>query len=181
MLLPIRPAELGKTTNTTFTTSYNLLCVAILLQGKQQNTTFLVNHELKQSLLKLCHGAKKCHKMEHLRLECASLLSWRSVVHSCFPCRNPWSAWASKRRLSPRSVVSCCKSCSSCFLCVHVESHHFREEPQFFLSLLGQATTTGCGDRSLSLRRGSRSESLPYCADRHRHTFLYRFPSHLFS
>ena len=83
--------------------------------------------------------------------------------------------------MSPRSVVTCCKSCSSCFLCVHVESHHFREEPQFFLSLLGQATTTGCGDRSLSLRRGSRSESLPYCADRHRHTFLYRFPSHLFS
>ena len=80
MLLPIRPAELGKTTNTTFTTSYNLLCVAILLQGKQQNTTFLVNHELKQSLLKLCHGAKKCHKMEHLRLECASLLSWPDFV-----------------------------------------------------------------------------------------------------
>ena len=22
----------------------------------------------------------------------------RSVVHSCFPCCNPWSAWASKRR-----------------------------------------------------------------------------------
>ena len=24
-------------------------------------------------------------------------------VHSCFPCSNPWSAWASKRRCVPRS------------------------------------------------------------------------------
>ena len=32
----------------------------------------------------------------------------RSVVHSCFPCSNPWSAWASKRRCVPR-VVTCCK------------------------------------------------------------------------
>ena len=42
VLLPIRPAELGKTTNTTFTTSNNLRAVAriaLLLQGKQQNTT----------------------------------------------------------------------------------------------------------------------------------------------
>ena len=41
VLLPIRPAELGKTTNTTFTTCNNLRAsrVAILLQGKQQNTT----------------------------------------------------------------------------------------------------------------------------------------------
>ena len=41
VLLPIRPVELGKTTNTTFTTCNNLhaSCVAILLQGKQQNTT----------------------------------------------------------------------------------------------------------------------------------------------
>ena len=41
VLLPIRPAELGKTTNTTFTTSNNLRAVAriaLLLQGKQQNT-----------------------------------------------------------------------------------------------------------------------------------------------
>jgi hypothetical protein len=41
VLLAIRPAELGKTTITTFTTSNNLHAVAriaILLQGKQQNT-----------------------------------------------------------------------------------------------------------------------------------------------
>ena len=44
------------------------LRVAILLQGKQQNTTFSVNHELKLSLLKLGHGAKKCHKMDTLLL-----------------------------------------------------------------------------------------------------------------
>ncbi len=42
VLLPISPAELGKTTNTTFTTSNNLRAVAriaILLQGKQHDTT----------------------------------------------------------------------------------------------------------------------------------------------
>ena len=27
------------------------------------------------------------------------------------------------------ATVTCCKSCSSCFPCVHVESLHFREEP----------------------------------------------------
>ena len=47
VLLPIRPAELGKTTNTTFTTSNNLRAVAriaLLLQGKQQNTTLSTSH-----------------------------------------------------------------------------------------------------------------------------------------
>ena len=40
VLLAIRPPELGKTTNTTFTTSNNtrFARIAILLQGKQQNT-----------------------------------------------------------------------------------------------------------------------------------------------
>ena len=28
------------------------------------------------------------------------------------------------------ATVTCCKSCSSCFPCVHVESLHFREEPK---------------------------------------------------
>ena len=63
--------------------------VAILLHGKQQNTTLRLGHSCRLSL--------------------------RSVVHSCFPCSNLRSTRASKRQLSPRSVVHCCKSCSSCF------------------------------------------------------------------
>ena len=31
------------------------------------------------------------------------IIFWRSVVHSCFPCSNSRSAWASKRRCPPRS------------------------------------------------------------------------------
>ena len=57
VLLPIRPAELGKTTNTTFTTSNNLRAVAriaLLLQGKQQNTTLRHGHFLLIVLAKRC-------------------------------------------------------------------------------------------------------------------------------
>jgi hypothetical protein len=44
----IIPADIGKTTNTTFTTIYNFTsfaCITILLQGKQHDTTFSVSHE----------------------------------------------------------------------------------------------------------------------------------------
>ena len=34
--------------------------------------------------------------MEQFRLECASLLSGRSVVSCCLLCSNPWSAWGPK-------------------------------------------------------------------------------------
>ena len=114
VLLPIRPAELGKTTNTTFTTSNNLRAVAriaLLLQGKQQNTT------LRQDITP-GEISRKCVQGEALFIVV-------SIAASLM------SAWASKRRLSPRSVVSCCKSCSSCFPCVHVASLHFPEEPLF--------------------------------------------------
>ena len=114
VLLPIRPAELGKTTNTTFTTSNNLRAVAriaLLLQGKQQNTT------LRQDITP-GEISRKCVQGEALFIVV-------SIAASLM------SAWASKRRLSPRSVVSCCKSCSSCFPCVHVASLHFPEEPCF--------------------------------------------------
>ena len=117
VLLPIRPAELGKTTNTTFTTSNNLRAVAriaLLLQGKQQNTT------LRQDITP-GEISRKCVQGEALFIVV-------SIAASLM------SAWASKRRLSPRSVVSCCKSCSSCFPCVHVASLHFPEEPLFCLS-----------------------------------------------
>ena len=115
VLLPIRPAELGKTTNITFTTSNNLRAVAriaLLLQGKQQNTT------LRQDITP-GEISRKCVQGEALFIVV-------SIAASLM------SAWASKRRLSPRSVVSFCKSCSSCFSCVHVASLHFPEEPKIY-------------------------------------------------
>ena len=48
VLLPIRPAELGKTTNTSFTTSYNAFDKPCA----------------KPSSLELCHGEKGYHEME---------------------------------------------------------------------------------------------------------------------
>ena len=65
--------------------------VTILLHGKQQNTT--------------------------LRLERASLLSWRNGSISWYP----FSSWHNLNKLSsahdlPRSVVTCCKGYLSCFL-----------------------------------------------------------------
>ncbi len=86
VLLPIRPAELGKTTNTTFTTSNNLRAVAriaLLLQGKQQNTT------LRQDITP-GEISRKCVQGEALFIVV-------SIAASLM------SAWASKRRLSPRS------------------------------------------------------------------------------
>ena len=58
VLLPISPAELGKTTNTTFTTSYNAsrgqndaTRQTSLLQGKQQDTTASRGHKTVPTLL----------------------------------------------------------------------------------------------------------------------------------
>ena len=85
VLLPIRPAELGKTTNTTFTTSNNtrFACITILLQGKQQNT------RLRQDITP-GEISRKCVQGEALFIVV-------SIAASLM------SAWASKRRLSPRS------------------------------------------------------------------------------
>ena len=112
VLLPIRPAELGKTTNTTFTTSNNLRAVAriaLLLQGKQQNTT------LRQDITP-GEISRKCVQGEALFI----VVSLAATLGQHGPRRGD---------VSPRSVVTCCKSCSSCFPCVHVESLNFREEP----------------------------------------------------
>ena len=87
MLLPIRPAELGKTTNTTFTTSNNLRAVAriaLLLQGKQQNTT------LRQDITP-GEISRKCVQGEALFIVV-------SIAASLM------SAWASKRRC-PREAL----------------------------------------------------------------------------
>ena len=87
VLLPIRPAELGKTTNTTFTTSNNLRAVAriaILLQGKQQNTT------LRQDITP-GEISRKCVQGEALFIVV-------SIAASLM------SAWASKRRC-PREAL----------------------------------------------------------------------------
>ena len=137
VLLPISPAELGKTTNTTFTTSNNAfdkpcaepsslgLChgekgyhemeptrfarIAILLQGKQQNT------RLRQDITP-GEISRKCVQGEALFI----VVSLAATLGQHGPRRGD---------VSPRSVVTCCKSCSSCFPCVHVESLNFREEP----------------------------------------------------
>ena len=85
------PCWIWKTTWTTFTTCNNLHAsrVTILLHGKQQNTT--------------------------LRLERASLLSWRNGSISWYP----FSSWHNLNKLSSAhdlpSVVTFCKGCSSCF------------------------------------------------------------------
>ena len=87
VLLPIRPAELGKTTNTTFTTSNNLRAVAriaLLLQGKQQNTT------LRQDITP-GEISRKCVQGEALFIVV-------SIAASLM------SAWASKRRC-PREAL----------------------------------------------------------------------------
>ena len=87
VLLPIRPAELGKTTNTTFTTSNNLRAVAriaLLLQGKQQNTT------LRQDITP-GEISRKCVQGEALFIVV-------SIAASLM------SAWASKRR-RPREAL----------------------------------------------------------------------------
>ena len=113
VLLPISPAELGKTTNTTFTTSNNLRAVAriaLLLQGKQQNTT------LRQDITP-GEISRKCVQGEALFI----VVSLAATLGQHRPRRGD---------VSPRSVVTCCKSCSSCFPCVHVESLHFLEEPE---------------------------------------------------
>ena len=85
-LLPIRPAELGKTTNTTFTTSNNtrFACITILLQGKQQNT------RLRQDITP-GEISRKCVQGEALFIVV-------SIAASLM------SAWASKRRC-PREAL----------------------------------------------------------------------------
>ena len=42
----------------------------------------------------------------------------RSVVHSCFPCSNPWSAWASKRRYPGEALFIVVKVVQVVFLYV---------------------------------------------------------------
>ena len=104
-----------KTTNTTFTTNNNLHATraTILLQGKQQNTT--------------------------LRLERASLLSWRNCSISWYP----FSSWHNLNKLSsdhdlPRSVVTCCKGCSSYFpMCPRrANIHHISKHSATFFGPL---------------------------------------------
>ena len=68
--------------------------VAILLHGKQQNTTLRLGHSYRLSL--------------------------RSVVHSCFPCSNLWSTRASKRRCPREALFKVVKVVQVVFLYVHV-------------------------------------------------------------
>ena len=68
----------------------------------------------------------------------ARTISWKclSKAKRCsllFRYKQPLVCMSLEEAMSPRSVVTCCKSCSSCFLCVHVESLHFREEPLIFI------------------------------------------------
>ena len=46
----------------------------------------------------------------------------RSVVHSCFPCSNPWFAWASKRRCPGEALLLVVKVVRVVFPCIHVDS-----------------------------------------------------------
>ena len=46
----------------------------------------------------------------------------RSVLHSCFPCSNPWFAWASKRRCPGEALLLVVKVVQVVFPCVHVDS-----------------------------------------------------------
>ncbi len=46
----------------------------------------------------------------------------RSVVHSCFSCSNPWSAWASKRQYPGEALFIVVKVFRVVFLHVHVLS-----------------------------------------------------------
>ncbi len=87
------PAEWGKTTNTTFTTSLQLCTLRVLqscCKGKQQNTTRVPwmepsrGHNARRNQLEMCPR--------------------RSVVFCCFATSKPWSAWASKRRC-PREAL----------------------------------------------------------------------------
>ena len=67
----------------------------ILLQGKQQNTTLRQDNQ-----------QETCPR--------------RSVVHSCFPCSNPWFAWASKRRYPGEALLLVVKVVRVVFPCIHV-------------------------------------------------------------
>ena len=117
VLLPIRPAELGKTTNTTFTTSNNLRAVAriaLLLQGKQQNTT------LRQDITP-GEISRKCVQGEALFIVV-------SIAASLM------SAWASKRRCPREALYLVVKVVQVVF---HVSTlHHsiFRKNLNFLFS-----------------------------------------------
>ena len=95
--------------------TYTLRVSTILLQGKQQNTT--------------------------LRLERASLLSWRNCSISWYP----FSSWHNLNKLSsdhdlPRSVVTCCKGCSSYFpMCPRrANIHHISKHSATFFGPLNE-------------------------------------------
>ena len=106
VLLPIRPAELGKTTNTPFTTCNNLHAsrVAILLQGKQQNTTLSISHAQNRARSSFAMARKGAMKWNASPGQNVRKCPRRSVVHSCFPCSNLWSERASKRQC-PREAL----------------------------------------------------------------------------
>ena len=69
----------------------------ILLQGKQHDTTLRQDNQ-----------QETCPR--------------RSVVHSCFPCSNPWFAWASKRRYPGEALLLVVKVVRVVFPCIHVFS-----------------------------------------------------------
>ena len=73
--------------------------------------------------LEFCHGEKGCHEMEQLRQDNQQeTCPRRSVVLCCFPCSNPWSAWASKRRCPGEALLLVVKVVQVVFPCVHVDS-----------------------------------------------------------
>ncbi len=55
----------------------------------------------------------------------------RSVVHSCFPCSNPWSAWASKRQC-PREALLLVVKVVRVVFCVSTSNHSIFEKNLLF-------------------------------------------------
>ena len=134
VLLPIRPAELGKTTNTTFTTSNNLRAVAriaLLLQGKQQNTT------LRQDITP-GEISRKCVQGEALFIVV-------SIAASLM------SAWASKRRCPREALYLVVKVVQVVF---HVSTLHH--------SIFRKNLVSTRGPACLGLRHGLRGSRSPF-------------------
>ena len=103
LLFPIRPAELGKTTNTTFTTSNN-----------DANDT---RHRRDISPGQLAGNVSKAKRC---------ILLFRN--------KQPLVCIGLEEAMSPRSVVTCCKSCSSCFsICPRIVDRQYPREALFIV------------------------------------------------
>ena len=88
--------------------------VTILLHGKQQNTTLSISHVQNRARSSFAMARKGAMKWN------ASPWTFLPIVLAkrcslLFPLQQPLVNTGLEETLSPRSVVHCCKSCSSCF------------------------------------------------------------------